>query len=91
MELNGSAHLVGHLRLVGVEELAAAEELVDHHVLLGVLDARVEVEGGVLGRDSWAMTSTALIWLVVVVGGCRRWGLCDYVVDGCKRVSLRGA
>ncbi len=50
MKLNGSAHLVGHLRLVGVEELAAAEELVDHHVLLGVLDARVEVEGGVLGE-----------------------------------------
>ena len=43
------------------------------------------------GRDSWAMTSTALIWLVVVVGGCRRWGLCDYVVDGCKKVSLRDA
>ena len=42
------------------------------------------------GRDSWAMTSTALIWLVVVVGGCRRWGLCDYVVDGCKRGELTG-
>jgi len=50
MKLKGSAHLVGHLRLVGVEELAAAEELVDHHVLLGVLDARVEVEGGVKGE-----------------------------------------
>jgi len=36
------------------------------------------------------MTSTALIWLVVVVGGCRRWGLCDYVVDGCKRGELTG-
>ena len=36
------------------------------------------------------MTSTALIWLLVVVGGCRRWGLCDYVVDGCKRGELTG-
>jgi hypothetical protein len=41
---------VGHLRLVGVEELATTEELVDHEELFRILDARVEVEGGVLGE-----------------------------------------
>lgn len=50
IEASGHTHLVGHLRLVGVEELATTEELVDHEELFRILDARVEVEGGVLGE-----------------------------------------
>ena len=40
----------GSTYLVGVQQLAAVHELVDRQKLLGVLDARVEVEGGVLGE-----------------------------------------
>tara|TARA_B100000767_G_scaffold230950_1_gene222183 strand:- start:165 stop:497 length:333 start_codon:yes stop_codon:yes gene_type:complete len=36
--------------LVGVEKLPTTEELVDHEELFRILDARVEVEGGVLGE-----------------------------------------
>jgi hypothetical protein len=36
--------------LVGVQKLPTTEELVDHEELFRILDARVEVEGGVLGE-----------------------------------------
>ena len=41
----------GSTYLVGVQQLAAVHELVDRQELFGVLDARVEVEGGVLGEN----------------------------------------
>ena len=41
-----------------------------------------------LGSTSCWATSMALILLDVVVGGSG-CGLCDYVVDGYERVSLR--
>jgi len=90
IEASGHTHLVGHLRLVGVQELATTEELVNHEELFRILDARVEVEGGVLGEglvgDDIDGTHLARLW------SCERWwGLCDYVVDGCKRLSLRDA
>ena len=90
IEASGHTHLVGHLRLVGVEELATTEELVDHEELFRILDARVEVEGGVLGEGLVGddIDGTHLARLC----SCERWwGLCDYVVDGCKKVSLRDA
>ena len=41
----------GSTYLVSVQQLAAVHELVHGQELLGVLDARVEVEGGVLGEN----------------------------------------